>query len=102
MSSTVPSGKLLRFVKQLAVFYAGGWFALMMAFLYSFIMVVWSWGSGKKKAYFAGSAVKIEQLLSLHEGVDIQVKTLPRSLSPPFCLSLFMAFLYSFIMVDWS
>lgn len=47
------------------VWCAGGWFSIMMSVIYASIMLLWFWGSGKKKAFYARRNMKLHSFLSL-------------------------------------
>jgi len=46
----------------------GGWFTLMMSAIYTFIMLLWFWGSRHKTNYFSRHATNLSKLLQIRGG----------------------------------
>jgi len=43
----------------------GGWFSIMMSVIYASIMLLWFWGTGKKKQFYARKSMKLHNFLAL-------------------------------------
>ncbi|CAL8467497.1 g7035 [Coccomyxa elongata] len=52
----------------------GGWFSVMMSAIYTGIMLLWFWGSSKKKRFYGRKTLKLHQFLALmgDDGKDEQ------------------------------
>lgn len=49
---------------------AGGWFSIMMSVIYASIMLLWFWGTSKKKAFYARKNIKLTNFLALMDAGD--------------------------------
>ena len=49
---------------------AGGWFSIMMSVIYASIMLLWFWGTSKRKAFYARKNIKLTNFLALMDAGD--------------------------------
>ena len=52
---------------------AGGWFPLCLAFLNAAVMLLWFWGSGRKKRFFDRMTLPMDSFLRLGDAGDTQM-----------------------------
>ncbi|CAK0787458.1 hypothetical protein CVIRNUC_010678 [Coccomyxa viridis] len=48
----------------------GGWFSIMMSVIYASIMLLWFWGTSKRKAFYARKNIKLTNFLALMDAGD--------------------------------
>ena len=52
---------------------AGGWFSILMSVIYASIMLLWSWGKGRKDRFFKRQRLRLDQMVALQSARDDQL-----------------------------